>query len=78
MALAQLMGRYFRLKQELHAAYEMQPCHLGRIDRLTEELAEAERHIAASAPADEQCSELAHSGFQLFDVRQETWNGFER
>ncbi len=57
MDLEQLMGRYFRLKQELAIAYKAQPWHSGRIDRLADELAATEREIAARQPADEQCSE---------------------
>jgi hypothetical protein len=57
MDLEQLMGRYFRLKQELAIAYKAQPWHSGRIDRLADELAATEREIAARQPADEQCNE---------------------
>lgn len=57
MDLDQLMGRYFRLKQELSIAYRSQPWHSGKIDRLADELAATEREIAARQPADEQCSE---------------------
>jgi hypothetical protein len=58
MDLDQLMGRYFRLKQELAIAYKAQPWHSGRIDRLADELAATEREIAARQPVDEQCNEL--------------------
>ena len=57
MDLEQLMGRYFRLKQELAIAYKAQPWHSGRIDRLADELAATEREIAARQPADEQWNE---------------------
>ena len=57
MDLEQLMGRYFRLKQELAIAYKAQPWQSGRIDRLADELAATEREIVALHPADEQCSE---------------------
>ena len=57
MDLEQLMGRYFRLKQELSIAYKAQPWHAGRIDRLADELAATEREIAALQPVDEQCNE---------------------
>ena len=57
MELEQLMGRYFRLKQELTQAYKAQPWHSGRIDRLADDLAAAEREIAALQPVDEQCNE---------------------
>ena len=57
MQLEQLMGRYFRLKQELALAYREQPWHSPRIDRLADDLAAAERAIAALQPSDEQCSE---------------------
>jgi hypothetical protein len=46
MDLEQLMGRYFRLKQELSIAYRAQPWHSGRIDRLADDLAATEREIA--------------------------------
>ena len=46
MTLDQLMGRYFRLQQELSIAYAAQPWHSARIDRLANELAETERLIA--------------------------------
>ena len=57
MDIEQLMGRYFRLKQELSIAYRAQPWHSGRIDRLADELATTEREIAALQPTDEQCAE---------------------
>ncbi|HWH82853.1 MAG TPA: hypothetical protein VNU71_11530 [Burkholderiaceae bacterium] len=57
MDLEQLMGRYFRLKQELSIAYRAQPWHSGRIDRLADDLTATEREIAALQPIDEQCNE---------------------
>jgi hypothetical protein len=57
MDLEQLMGRYFRLKQELSIAYRAQPWHSGKIDRLADDLAATEREIAALQPIDEQCNE---------------------
>ncbi|HWI10506.1 MAG TPA: hypothetical protein VNU48_04185 [Burkholderiaceae bacterium] len=57
MDLEQLMGRYFRLKQELAIAYKAQPWQSGRIDRLADDLAATERDIAAMQPADEQYSD---------------------
>lgn len=53
MKLEQLMGRYFRLKQELSIAYRAQPWHSARIDRLADELAATEREIAARQPANQ-------------------------
>ena len=50
MDLEQLMGRYFRLKQELSIAYRAQPRHSGRIDRLADDLAATEREIATRQP----------------------------
>jgi hypothetical protein len=47
MNLEQLMGRYFRLKQELAIAYQALPWQSWRIDRLANELANTEREIAA-------------------------------
>ena len=57
MDLEQLMGRYFRLKQELAIAYRAQPWQSGRIDRLADDLAATEREIAALQPVDEQCND---------------------
>jgi hypothetical protein len=54
MNLDQLMGRYFRLKQELSIAYRQQPWHSGRIDRLADALASTEREIAHMQAASEQ------------------------
>ena len=47
MTLDQLMGRYFRLRQELSIVRAQQPWHRGRIDRLENELADTERQIEA-------------------------------
>lgn len=47
MNIEQMMGRYQRLRQELSIAYNQQPWQSGRIDRLTLELAQVEREIAA-------------------------------
>lgn len=47
MTLDQLIGRYFRLRQELAIAYAQKPWHAPRIDRLANELSETERLIAA-------------------------------
>ncbi len=56
MELEPLMGRYFRLKQELSLAYRARPWLGGRIDRLAGELAATEREIGArmaASPGDE-------------------------
>jgi hypothetical protein len=53
MDLDQLMGRYFRLKQELSIAYRAQPWQSARIDRIADELAATERDIASLHPRDE-------------------------
>lgn len=50
--LEQLMGRYFRLKQELAQAYREQPWNGSRVDRLADDLSATEREIAALQPAD--------------------------
>lgn len=47
MDLQQLMGRCFRLKQELATAYSVVPWNTGQIDRLTDDLTSTEREIAA-------------------------------
>ena len=39
MDLEQLMGRYFRLQQELSLAYRERPWHSARVDRLADDLA---------------------------------------
>ncbi len=65
MHLEQLMGRYFRLKQELAIAYNAQPWQSRRIDRLANELAATEREIAAMQPPDEQCSEPIYDLMQM-------------
>ena len=57
MQLEQLMGRYFRLKQELAVVYRERPWHGARIDRLADDLTSTEREIAALQPVDEQCGD---------------------
>ena len=57
MELEQLMGRYFRLKQELSLAYREQPWHGGRIDRLADELSATEREIASRQARDGERAE---------------------
>ena len=47
MSLDQLMGRYFRLKQELSIAYKSHPWHSARIDRLADEIVRTELEIAS-------------------------------
>ncbi len=68
MNLEQLTGRYFRLKQEIAIAYGAVPWNIGRLDRLTHELAATEREIAAvvamcdrteAAPATQRSSHLS-------------------
>lgn len=46
MSLDQLMGRYFRLKQELAIAYSHTPWQSRLIDRIAGDLAATERLIA--------------------------------
>ena len=48
MSLEQLMGRYFRLTQELAIARKAQPWQTGPIAQLAKELTLVEREIAAS------------------------------
>jgi hypothetical protein len=52
MKLEQLMGRYFRLKQDLSVAYTTYPWRSARIDRLADELSRVEREIAAQRTGD--------------------------
>jgi hypothetical protein len=56
MDLVQLRGKYERLRHELVGAYSEPVWHTGLIDRITEEMAQAERAIAQhsrSAPLDD-------------------------
>jgi len=64
MDLEELMGRYFRLKQELAIAYRAQPWQTARLDRLAEDLAATEKEIVAARSVDEQCGETSF-GFLL-------------
>jgi hypothetical protein len=57
MQLEQLMGRYFRLAQELAQTYHAQPWHGARADRLAEDMVATQREIAALQPVDEQCGD---------------------
>jgi hypothetical protein len=54
MNLEQLTGRYHRLKHELSIAYAAQPWQIGRIDRLTDDIASTEREIAVLHFADDR------------------------
>lgn len=45
MSIEQLMGRYFRLQQEVAIARAASPWNSRRIERLTRELAAAEREL---------------------------------
>lgn len=56
MQLESLMGRYFRLKQELSIAYRARPWLGGRIDRLADDLAATEREIGAMQSATAELS----------------------
>ena len=47
MELEPLMGRYFRLRQELSIAYRARPWLGNRIYRLADDLAATEREIGA-------------------------------
>lgn len=47
MELEPLVGRYFRLRQELSIAYQARPWQSSMIDRLANALAATEREIAA-------------------------------
>ena len=51
MSIESLLGRHFRLQQELAVAYGAVPWNTGRIDRLTEELASTERQVMAASPS---------------------------
>lgn len=51
MEREQLVGRYLRLKQELATAYRTQPWHSGRINRLADDIANAERELVQQQSA---------------------------
>jgi len=51
------MGRYIRLGRELLDARVASPAHEARVERLLQEVLEAEREVALRGPHDEQCSE---------------------
>lgn len=57
MDIEQLMGRYFRLQQELSIAYKARHWQTAHIDRLADDLAATEREIAGLQRSDEQCTE---------------------
>jgi hypothetical protein len=67
LSLEQLLGKYFRLRDELNLAWVGVNPHAPRqgvhyLDRLTEDIAQVEREIRRLAPVDEQTDEL-HTGF---------------
>ena len=57
MEISQLMGRYYRLQQELSVAHGEQPWHTARIDRIAQEVAATARQISDLQPVDEQCDD---------------------
>jgi hypothetical protein len=60
MKLEQLMGQYFRLKQDLSVAYTTYPWHSARINRLANDLSRVEREIAAQRATEKMPAELRH------------------
>lgn len=52
-----LMGRYIRLGRELLGARVANPANEARVERLLQDVLEAEREIALRGPHDEQCDE---------------------
>jgi hypothetical protein len=67
MELESLMGRYFRLRQELSIAYRARPWLGNRIDRLADDLAATEREIGALQAASRDATigaraRVAHHG----------------
>jgi len=54
MTPEQLTGKHARLRLELAEAHSAPAWRAGRIDRIADELAETERALARSQPADEQ------------------------
>ena len=65
MELEPLMGRYFRLRQELAIAYRARPWLGNRIDRLAEDLAATEREIGALQAASRDAGSGALAGGAL-------------
>jgi outer membrane murein-binding lipoprotein Lpp len=55
--LAQLIGRYMRLKDELVVAYSARQWHPARVDRLACDLEATARQIQERQPRDEQVNE---------------------
>lgn len=72
MTLAQLTGRQFRLRQELAAAYGSLPWNTRRIDRLSKDIARADRDIAgpqAGNTVDAEpvlCPQSSHAWLAMF------------
>jgi len=69
LSLEQLLGKYFRLRDELNLAWVAVNPRTSRqgvphLDRLTEDIAQVEREIRRLAPVDEQTDEL-HTGFRF-------------
>jgi len=69
LSLEQLVGKYFRLRDELSrarvAVSTRSPREGGQhLDRLTEDIAQVEREIRRVAPLDEQTDEL-DTGFRF-------------
>ncbi|MEP7101135.1 MAG: hypothetical protein ABI781_11540 [Burkholderiales bacterium] len=64
MELEPLMGRYFRLRQELSIAYRARPWLGTRIDRLADDLAATEREIGALQAASRDASGASAGGAQ--------------
>ena len=62
MELEPLMGRYFRLRQELSIAYRARPWLGNRIDRLADDLAATEREIGALQAASRDATSNAGAG----------------
>ena len=62
MELEPLMGRYFRLRQELSIAYRARPWLGNRIDRLADDLAATEREIGALQAASRDATRSAGAG----------------
>ena len=65
MELDQLMGRHLRLQQDLAIAAKSQPRGLGRLSRLANDIAAAERQISAMQSASRailsQCNALGNT-----------------
>ncbi len=70
MNLAQLIGMYNRMRQEIAVVRQEEPRHSARVARLVRELDAMERELAHHPSTDEQCDELAALPFMTLNQRE--------